>query len=88
VIRRTVGPYNENKAEAETPGILNCRSYNAFWIGWRGATIAVGHGSVPNREVILQWPDEEFRPIDYVGLSSGNGAHADWEIMKGGCEYQ
>lgn len=66
------------KAEAETPGILNDSEFRGFWLRWSGGHIALGKEGETNP--LIEWQDSEPFGIHYYGLSTGWGATGAWVI--------
>ena len=68
--------------QTSTPGLLNCRSSLAFWVGWRGGFIQVGTGSIVGDNGFLQFTDPLIYRIRAVSFDSINPVTALWELGR------
>ena len=73
----------QNRARAETPGILSCASPRAFWLQWRQNRLKLGHGSYGDADgtyfIHLDLVDElSFRG---VSLAGPGGIERRWEVF-------
>ncbi|XP_063394948.1 uncharacterized protein LOC134679930 [Cydia fagiglandana] len=68
------------KAEADTPGILNAGEFRGFWVRWDGGIISAGREgeAIP----FLSWQDPEPFAVGFVGVCTGWGATGTWKIEE------
>lgn len=66
------------KAEADTPGILNDSEFRGFWLRWSGGHIALGKEG--EAAPFIQWEDPEPFGIHNYGICTGWGASGTWII--------
>ncbi|CAG9581153.1 unnamed protein product [Danaus chrysippus] len=66
------------KAEIDTPNILNGGEFRGFWVRWDGGIISAGREgeAIP----FISWQDPEPFPIGFVGVCTGWGASGTWKI--------
>ncbi|XP_063357679.1 C3 and PZP-like alpha-2-macroglobulin domain-containing protein 8 isoform X2 [Cydia amplana] len=66
------------KAEADTPGILNAGEFRGFWVRWDSGIISAGREgeAIP----FLSWQDPEPFAVGFVGVCTGWGATGTWKI--------
>ncbi|OWR54240.1 C3 and PZP alpha-2-macroglobulin domain-containing protein 8 [Danaus plexippus plexippus] len=69
------------KAEIDTPNILNGGEFRGFWVRWDGGIISAGREgeAIP----FISWQDPEPFPIGFVGVCTGWGASGTWKIEDG-----
>jgi len=67
-------------AEAETPGILSDQEYKGFWVRYDNNTLCAGEEGNPNP--FISYTDNEFIPINYIGVCTGWGACGEWIIEE------
>ena len=76
------------KVEAMTPDVLNCTSFNTFWVRWgysnAGRTrVEVGTGTILGRDRLLYLIDRDNpREIVQAYFATGDGAVGYWEFIK------
>lgn len=76
------------KAEAETPGILNGEEFRGFWVRWANGHVAAGREG--ESSPFIEWQDPEPFHVAYIGVCTGWGACGNWileqppAVMSGG----
>lgn len=78
IIRRSRA--KPEKAEAETPGILNGEEFRGFWLRWGGGRVSAGREgeSAP----FIEWQDPEPFHVGFVGVCTGWGACGNWILEQ------
>ena len=68
-----------------TNDTVNCDEMRPFWITWMGGLIKVGHGSLIDHNVFLEWLDPEPRAVTYATFTTYYGAPGNWivSLLKG-----
>lgn len=82
VIRRN--KTKPEKAEANTPDVLNAGEFRGFWIRWFDGVYTVGNEG--EAAAFLSYQDPEPFPIQYAGVCTGWGATGSW-IIDGKFKY-
>ena len=72
--------------QRRTRGYLSCSEYRTFWIGWSSGEIYVGRGDVIGKNQFMSWTNPDPFPINYMFVSTGQGAVGAWDIYK--CQKQ
>lgn len=70
---------NQTVAEVDTNNILNCDSFNEFWIQWHSGGIDVGKGGL-NTQIFLQHSDTNLHRIHALSISTGDGSSGEWQL--------
>jgi len=65
-------------AEEETLAILDCYESRRFWLSWSNNKIQLKTISSSGR-VLLDWYDEQARPVFALSLFTGSGSIGDWK---------
>jgi hypothetical protein len=65
-----------------TPDILDCNSFQKFWVTWKDGIIQVGRGLVPERQPIIVWQDPNPYTIRGIAISTGFGTSGSWEFSQ------
>lgn len=76
---KSVIRYNRTKpekAEVETPEILNGGEFRGFWLKWGGGRVAAGKEgeSAP----FIEWNNPEPFQVNFVGVCTGWGSSGNW----------
>jgi Farnesoic acid 0-methyl transferase len=71
----------------DTPGIMDCNNYKAFWVSWADNRIKVGRGADVGESSFLDWTDPERRFFRGVTISTWDGAAGWWDFsyLEGRC---
>lgn len=66
----------------DTPNIMDCNNYKAFWAKWDKTTkrITVGDGAVIGKYGFLDWIDTNNRTFQGFTISTYNGASGLWDF--------
>lgn len=67
------------KAEANTPNVLNAGEFRGFWIRWNNGVYTVG--SEGDNSPFLSYQDDQTIPISFAGVCTGWGATGSWLIQ-------
>lgn len=66
------------KAEADTPDILNPTEFRGFWVRWSDNVVTVGREG--EAAAILSYEDDSNVAVTHVGVCTGWGAAGSWII--------
>jgi Farnesoic acid 0-methyl transferase len=66
--------------KVETPGIMDCNNYKAFWVRWADNKITVGRGTVIGQSSFLDWDDSERRNFQGLTFSTWTGSSGLWDF--------
>jgi len=84
---RDLGTSNEVK-RVDTPGIMDCSHYKAFWVSWSDYLIRVGQGASVGHSSFLDWQDPEQRSFQGLTISTWSGITGSWDIsFQEGCYF-
>ena len=70
--------------QADTPDILSCSEYRAFWVDWTGGLISVGSGGDIGWGTFLSWRDPNPHPVVSLGFSAADSSEANWQFTEVG----
>ena len=62
--------------------ILHCNEFRTFWVRWANAYIQVGRGPIVGEQTFMNTNDVETHLINAVGLASGLGNAAVWQVNE------
>ena len=76
--------YGPNVVSVPSPGIMSCDRFRHFWLLWDDEGVKVGRGHIPGRYFLMGHKKNIDHPqkILSVGLSTGWGAAAEWEMSN------
>lgn len=73
----------EKQASVSHSAVLDCNSYQEFWISWLGHDIVIGQGSIFGEQVMTNWKDDAaLYEIIAVTLASSASTEAQWKVHR------
>ncbi|XP_065939379.1 coadhesin [Magallana gigas] len=61
--------------------VLNCGSYQYFWVSWGGSVIRLGRGTTYGSNTLMSLSDSSIR-VNYIAVSTGWGSTGYWEFYN------
>jgi hypothetical protein len=68
--------------KVDTPNVLNCNATVPFWLSWAFGHVKVGHGSIVNEQIFMQWRDPNPMSVSVVSITTGWGATGIWRFFN------
>ena len=63
-----------------TPGILDCKEGQTFWVGWGEGFLAVGSGGRVGSGRFLQYYNVDVYPVNSLAFGTGTTSDGEWEF--------
>jgi len=68
------------KQRVETPDIMDCNNFRAFWVSWEDHRIKAGKGATVGQQIFLDWYDLEERIFQGLTISTWSDATGWWDL--------
>ena len=77
------------KANASTPGVLNCDSFTNIWISWLDGIVRVGRGSLFDN-TFLFYHDSKMFPMRALSLQTPTSQDkpSEWQFARKAGRYK
>jgi hypothetical protein len=70
--------------QIDQSGMMNCNSYQPYWVSWENGYIRMGRGNVIDVDILLSYTEQCPFRVQNIELGADQGEIINWTIIKSG----